>query len=88
MGAAFLALGEALVDAIAVRLVGDDEHAAVGRSQPTRRGGTHRPKTLIWIACCTGEREDYSSFDKPKTLIMINHAGRGGLMAEIGFQRP
>src|ERR1700736_6843151 len=30
-GAACLALGEALVDAVAVRLVGDDEHAAVGR---------------------------------------------------------
>jgi hypothetical protein len=31
MGAAFLALGQALVDAVAVRLVGDDEDAAVGR---------------------------------------------------------
>ncbi len=31
MGAAFLALGEALVDAVAVGLVGDDENAAVGR---------------------------------------------------------
>ena len=31
VGAAFLALGEALVDAITVRLVGDDENAAVGR---------------------------------------------------------
>ena len=36
MGAAFLALGEALVDAIAVGLVGDDEDAAVGGSG---RGG-------------------------------------------------
>ncbi len=36
MGAAFLTLGEALVDAVAVRLVGDDENAAVGRC---RRGG-------------------------------------------------
>jgi hypothetical protein len=36
MGAAFLAPGEALVDAIAVRLVGDDEDAAVGESG--RRG--------------------------------------------------
>ena len=36
MGAAFLALGEALVDAVAVGLVGDDEDAAVGGSG---RGG-------------------------------------------------
>jgi hypothetical protein len=27
-------------------------------------------------------------FDNPKTLTMINHAGRGGFMAEIGFLRP
>ena len=32
MRAAFLALGEALVDAVAVGLVGDDEDAAVGVS--------------------------------------------------------
>ena len=32
MGAAFLAPGEALVDAIAIRLVGNDEDAAVGGS--------------------------------------------------------
>src|SRR4051794_20739489 len=31
VGAASLAHGEALVDAIAIRLVGDDENAAVGR---------------------------------------------------------
>ncbi len=36
MGAAFVAPGETLVDAIAVRLVGDDEDAAVGGSG---RGG-------------------------------------------------
>ena len=32
MGAAFLAPGEALVDAVAVGLVGNDEDAAVGGS--------------------------------------------------------
>ena len=32
MGAAFLALGEALVDAIAVRLVGNDENPTIGPS--------------------------------------------------------
>ena len=36
MGAAFLALGKALVDAVAVGLVGDDEDTAVGRGR--RRG--------------------------------------------------
>ena len=36
MGAAFLASGEALVDPVAIRLVGDDEDTAVGRRR--RRG--------------------------------------------------
>ena len=36
MGTAFLAPGEALVDAVAIRLVGNDEDAAVGGSG---RGG-------------------------------------------------
>ena len=30
MGAAFFALGQALVDAVAIGLVGDDENAALG----------------------------------------------------------
>ena len=39
MGAAFLAPGQALVDAVAVSLVGDDEDAAVGvvADAPTRK---------------------------------------------------
>ncbi len=37
MSAAFVALGEAFVDAVAVGLVGDDEDAAVGGSG--REGG-------------------------------------------------
>ena len=41
MGTAFLALGEALVDAIPVRLVGDDEDAALGR----RRGRGEEERT-------------------------------------------
>ena len=40
MGAAFVALGEALVDAVAVGLVGDDEDAAVGECG---RGSILRP---------------------------------------------
>ena len=40
MRAAFFALGEALVDAVAVGLVGDDENAAVGRRR--RRGEEER----------------------------------------------
>ena len=40
MRAAFFALGEALVDAIAVRLVGDDENAALGGR--CRRGEEER----------------------------------------------
>src|SRR5215210_2050018 len=41
MGAAFLALGEALVDPITISLVGNDENAAVGRcSRSERNEGT------------------------------------------------
>ena len=40
MRAAFVAPGEALVDAVAVGLVGDDEDAAVGRCG--RRGEKER----------------------------------------------
>ena len=40
MGAAFVALGEALVDAIAVGLIGNNEDAAVGDSG--RRGEQER----------------------------------------------
>ena len=82
MRAAFFALGQALVDAITVRLVGDDENAALGGRR--RRGEEER----------TGQKRCYGShaapvnqgvtpFDRPKTLTMINHARRGGLMAEI-----
>ena len=45
MGAAFVAPGEALVDAIAVGLVGDDEDAAVGRTRRRRREGTRRSRS-------------------------------------------
>jgi hypothetical protein len=40
MRAAFFSLGEALVDAITVRLVGDDENAALGHR--CRRGEEKR----------------------------------------------
>ena len=40
MRAAFFALGEALVDAVTVRLVGDDENAALGGR--CRRGEEER----------------------------------------------
>ena len=45
MGAAFLALGEALVDAIAVGLVGDDEDAAVGAMPPSAATRNARAKS-------------------------------------------
>ena len=41
MGAAFVAPGEALVDAVTVSLVGHDEDAAVGGG---RRGGKQEPQ--------------------------------------------
>ena len=39
MGAAFVALGEALVDAVAVGLVGNDENSGFGRRCVRRRKG-------------------------------------------------
>ena len=50
MGAAFLSPGKALVDAIAVGLIGDDEDAAVGGSrrcgeQEERAGNDGRGKS-------------------------------------------
>jgi hypothetical protein len=41
MGATFLALRQALIDPIAVRLIGDDENATVGpRHRPCENGKT------------------------------------------------
>ena len=40
MGAAFVALGQALIDAVAVGLIGDDEDATVGM-----RGRDHEQKS-------------------------------------------
>ena len=52
MGAAFLAPGEALVDAIAVGLVGDDEDAAVGgsgRGGEQERTGNEVLRKVAWM---------------------------------------
>ncbi len=54
MGAAFIAFREALVDAVAVRLVGDDEDAAVGRGS---RCGSHEN---------TGQEGGYGSHAAPE----------------------
>jgi hypothetical protein len=73
--AAFLAPGEALVDAVAVALVGDDEYAAVGGC---RRGGHHEragQKCMDGAHVAPGNEES-PLFDKPKGLIMINHGLR------------
>ena len=90
MSAAFLAPGEALVDAIAVGLVGDDEDAAVGGKRPRRRGGTRRPEMH---ACAEENRMDHTGEEgtalknRPKVLIMINHGPVG--VARIGqVRRP
>ena len=55
MGATFFALGEALVDPVAIGLVFDDENPAIRRAADAA-AGTHRPIGLGWIACCTDER--------------------------------
>ena len=52
MGAAFLAPGEALVDAIAVGLIGNDEDAAVGgsgRSGKQECAGNEVLREVAWM---------------------------------------
>ena len=54
MGAALVALGEALVDAVAVGLVGDDENAGFGRG--SSRGGKG----------CAGKESRNESHEAPR----------------------
>jgi hypothetical protein len=88
MGAALVAPGEALVDAVTVRLVGDDEDAAVGGS---RRGGKQEGTGNECGGKShgdTGRGKGSPRTDRPKRLKMINHepagrqrvAGFGGLI--------
>ena len=78
-----LALGEALVDAVAVGLVGNDEHPAVGRaavaaSRDRQVKTADRNRMLNRI----NERKPANvRTDKPERLRMINHGG-GRLAAE------
>jgi hypothetical protein len=72
---AFLAPGEALVDAVAIGLVGDDEYPAVGKC---RRGGHHEragQKSMDGAHVAPGNEESPHS-NRPKGLIMINHGLR------------
>ena len=79
MGAAFLAPGEALVDAVAVGLVGDDEDAAVGGSGRGGEQRTGRPEARQWIAWLHRMNEGSGPHsNRPKRLIMINHERDGG----------
>ena len=53
MGAAFLAPGETLVDAVAIGLVGDDENAAVGvcgGGEEQKRTGNEYGRKSHWVA--------------------------------------
>ena len=73
MRPAFLAPGEALVDTVAVGLVGDDEYAAVGGCR--RRGhNEYAGQKCMDGAHVAPGNEESPSFDKPKGLKMINHA--------------
>ena len=81
MGAAFVALGQALVDAITVGLIGDNKDAAVGVSG--RCGEQECAGNECWGESHggTGERKEAPQSDRPKVLIMINHAPVGGRLA-------
>jgi len=84
MGAAFIAAGEALVDAVPVRLVGDDEHAAVRRR---RRSGSYENTSQD----CGETSHDAPgnkgspAFDKQESLKMINLAERAAWCPKTGF---
>ena len=82
MGAAFFAPGEAFIHAVTIRLIGNDEDAAVGG------GGRDGKQEMPGKHCneCGGSRMDGTgrgkgppSANRPKVLIMINHGrvGRG-----------
>jgi hypothetical protein len=62
MRAAFVAPGQALVDAIAVSLVGDDEHAGVGGG---RRGGKNE---------CAGKKRLRESHAAPIRMEETEHS--------------
>src|SRR4051794_40206359 len=77
MGAAFVAPGEALVDAIAVGLIGNNEHAAVrvsGRSGKQECRGNEG-----WGKSHGGTKYGKGAphSNRLKALIMINHAPGG-----------
>lgn len=74
MGAAFVTLGEAFVDAIAIGLVGHDEDAAVGGSG--RSGGKQEGTGKECGGKSHGKTpagEGTAPRTRPKVLIMINH---------------
>ena len=72
---ATLAFCEALVDAIAVGLIGNDEYPAVGgcRRPGHREYAGQKCRDAAHVA---PSNEESPSFDKPKGLIMINHGRR------------
>ena len=82
MGAAFFAPGEALVDAVAIGLVGNDENAAVGGSgrggeqEGTGQKAGNECRKIAWMTPAGDERTALTN--RPKALIMINHEPRGG----------
>ena len=69
MRAAFFSLGEALVDAITVRLVGDDENAALGHPADAARRNA-QAKNADMDRMLHRSMRALLPFDNPKTLIM------------------
>src|SRR5215212_1209241 len=85
-GRRILAGGEALVDPIAVRLVGENENAAVSRcSRSERHQGTGQNCGYRSHAAPGTER--IALINKPKMLRMINLGRAARLVAQTGFFR-
>ena len=91
MGAAGLAPGQALVDAIAAPLIGDDEDTAVGgrgRGGGDENTGQNRGNGSHAAPVNEGSARNCPDRDKPKSLRMINHAGGVVSRPKPAFLRP
>src|SRR6202035_104522 len=88
ISAAGLALGQALVDAVAVALIGDDEDAAVGgcsRGGGCENAGQNRGNGSHAAPIDERSARNCPDWHNRKRLRMINHAGRGRFMPQTGF---
>src|SRR4051812_31871421 len=94
MGAAFVAVGQALVDAIAVGLIGDNEDAAIGegsRCGEQERAGQELAGNERRGKSHGGHRKwkkEPPISNRPQGLIMINHGPVGAHLVAKFAAKP